>query len=310
MTTRRSFAAQMAAGLAVSAGLPARGEDSAYTIDTHIHLFDPARFPYHSNGTYSAPPATLETFLSYAKQVGLAHAVIVHPEPYQDDHRYLEYAFTHEGTPGFFKGTCLFDPIDPRTPARIRDITARNKGRIVALRIHAMNAPGKPPKASGPIKDRDLADPAMKAAWKQCADLGLAVQMHFLPHHAPAIGKLAVGFSGVPVILDHLGRFGLGSQEAADQVIALGRHKNVIMKFSSPRHSSKQPHPHADVKPFVKRCYESFGPDRIIRGSLGNTVADLRRNEELLAFHFDFASAADRAKIRGLNAKRIFSFSE
>lgn len=285
------------------------GAAAPYTIDSHIHLFDPARFPYHVNGTYNAAPATLETYLAYAKQAGLAHAVIVHPEPYQDDHRYLEYAFTHEGTPGFFKGTCLFDPVDPRTPGRMRQIVQRNKGRIVALRVHAMNAPGKPFLKTGPIKDRDLADPAMKATWNEAASLNLAVQMHFLPHHAPAIGKLAAAFPGVPVILDHLGRFGLGSAEAAGDVIALGRHRNVIMKFSSPRHSSKQPHPHADVKPFVRKCYDSFGPDRIIWGSLGNTLADFRRNEELLEFHFDYAAAADRAKIRGLNAKRLFSFS-
>jgi predicted TIM-barrel fold metal-dependent hydrolase len=309
MQTRRAFAIQLPAGFAASFGSVAGGAGGPYSIDTHIHLFDPARFPYHAKATYKAPPAPLEEYLAFAKEASLAHAVIVHPEPYQDDHRYLEYAFAHEGTPGFFKGTCLFDPIDPRTPARMREIVARNKGRIVALRIHAMNAPGKPPVRSGPIKDRDLRDPAMRVTWKQAADLGLAAQIHFLPHHAPEIGKLASEFPTVSVILDHLGRFGLGSSQAAEQVIALGRQRNVIMKFSSPRHSSKQPYPHADVKPFVKRCYEAFGAERIIWGSLGHTVADYRRNEELLAFHFDYASAYERAKIRGLNAKRLFRFA-
>ena len=50
--------------------------------------------------------------MKFAKEAAIDHAVIVHPEPYQDDHRYLEYCFSREPAKGFFKGTCLFDPID------------------------------------------------------------------------------------------------------------------------------------------------------------------------------------------------------
>ena len=38
----------------------------------------------------------------------------------------LEHCFEQEPSPGFFKGTCLFDPVDPKTPARM-DATARWK---------------------------------------------------------------------------------------------------------------------------------------------------------------------------------------
>ncbi|MSV29909.1 MAG: hypothetical protein EXQ52_14365, partial [Bryobacterales bacterium] len=110
-------------------------------IDTHVHLFDPGRFPYHKNGTYNAPAFTLEQYLPFVKEARIDHTVIVHPEPYQDDHRYLEYCFSHEPSPGYFKGTCLFDPIHPDTPSRMQALAARHPGRIVALRIHEMAKP-------------------------------------------------------------------------------------------------------------------------------------------------------------------------
>src|SRR4029453_17140078 len=95
------------------------------------------------------PPQPLGPYVEFTRQAGIGHAVIVHPEPYQDDHRYLEYCFGHEPSPGFFKGTCLFDPIAPSTPARMETLAKRYPGRIVALRIHENHKPGKPPTTVG-----------------------------------------------------------------------------------------------------------------------------------------------------------------
>jgi predicted TIM-barrel fold metal-dependent hydrolase len=106
-------------------------------IETHVHLFgdDASRFPY-SNASYRPRPNPVEQFLEFAKAVKIDNAVIVHPEPYQDDHRYLEYCLEREPSKGFFRGSCLFDPIDPRTPQRMGELVKRSSGAIVALRIH------------------------------------------------------------------------------------------------------------------------------------------------------------------------------
>jgi hypothetical protein len=76
-------------------------------IDTHIHLFDQKKFPYHPQATYKPPDRLLEDYTKFVREVKLNGSVIVHPEPYQDDHTYLEYAFAHEPWPQFFRGTCL-----------------------------------------------------------------------------------------------------------------------------------------------------------------------------------------------------------
>ncbi len=303
LLNRRSFLASAAASpLALAQG------KKPLTIDSHIHLFDPERFPYHPSATYKPPAATLEAYIKHAAAAGIDHAIIVHPEPYQDDHSYLWHAFENERRTGLFKGTLLLDPIDSRTPARINEYMGQYPDRLVALRVHAMNPLGTPSTWAGPIKDRELASPEMKRLWRAAYEYGLTIQMHFLPHHAPAIGRLCESFRDLPVILDHLGRFGLGQPEDAGKVLALADYPRVIMKFSSPGHSSKQDHPHPDVKPFIQRVYRAFGAGRIIWGSLGHTLADFRRNEELLNFHFDYASEAERLQIRGRNAAELFRF--
>ena len=59
--------------------------------------------------------------MKLVEPAGLAHSIIVHPEPYQDDHRYLEYCFAHEPRQGYFRGTCLFDPLRAELRRQITD---------------------------------------------------------------------------------------------------------------------------------------------------------------------------------------------
>jgi predicted TIM-barrel fold metal-dependent hydrolase len=275
-------------------------------IDTHIHLFDPTRFPYHANAVYKPEPQPLEQYLPVARELKLAHVIIVHPEPYQDDHRYLEYCFAHEPSRMFFKGTCLFDPIAQDTPARMKALVGKNPGRIVALRIHATQDPSKPPTASGPIRDRDLTAPAMLATWRKAHDLGLAIQLNFIPAYASRIYRLASGLREMPIVLDHLGRYGEGDEAQYKEVLRLAELPRVYMKYSGIEYSSKQPYPHRDVKPVVRRLFNAFGADRMIWGGLGMNMADYTKQSAMFDEMFDFASEADKAKIRGLTAARLF----
>lgn len=308
MTTlsRRELIGSAAAATALPAlAAPARTP----VIDSHIHLFEPARFPYHARASYRPPAEPLAPYLDYVKQSGIDHVIIVHPEPYQDDHRYLAYCFANENPRGLFKGTCLFDPLDPAAPKRMQAISREHPGRIVAIRIHAMNAPGQPFERTGPIRNRDLADPGVKAVWRAAAQLGMAVQMHFLPHHAPAIGKLAAEFKDVPVILDHMGRFGMGKPEDFDAVLALGRFPKTWFKFSGWSYSSKSPAPHPGLEPAMKRAHSAFGAERIIIGGLGHKRGDFENATAILNAAFAFAKPAERAAILGGNAAKLFGFA-
>src|SRR5688572_19932035 len=99
------------------------------------------------------------------------------------------------------------------------ELTKKWPGKIVALRVHATE---KQPRATGPIRDRDLADPRMAQTWAAATRLGLAIQMHMIPMWAPAVAKLIGQTEGVNVIIDHLCRYGQGTPAEYEEVLKLG----------------------------------------------------------------------------------------
>jgi predicted TIM-barrel fold metal-dependent hydrolase len=290
--------------------VPAR--PAGILIESHVHLFagDPVRFPYNS-ASYPPTALPLEKYVAFAREVKLNHAVIVHPEPYQDDHRYTEYCLAHEPSPGFFKATCLFDPIDPATPQRMRALVEKHPGKFVALRMHVMHEPGTPPSNSGLIRDRDLAHPQVAVTWRTAHELGLAIQIQCIPHYAPQIGELAARFPQTPVILDHLARPGQGTPQEYERVLTLGKQPQIYIKFGKTgvETVSKQPFPHADAKPLVRRVFEAYGHDKIIGGEYGENLAEFAQAIQLVDTLFDFASEMDRKRIRGLTSQKLFAFS-
>ncbi len=279
-------------------------------VDTHVHLFadDQKQFPLHPNSPYKPAAQPLEKYLEFVRQTRLDHTIIVHPEPYQDDHRYLEYCFEREPSRGYFKGTCLFDPIAPDTALRMEALVKKHGGRIVALRVHETQDSKLPPTTSGPIRDRDMKSPAMLATWRKAHELGLAIQMHFTPAYAPGIRALASQLKEMPVLLDHMGRAGEGTPAEYEEVLRLAELPRVTMKFSGVSYSSKEKYPFRDVQPQVRRIFMAFGPDRIMWGGLGMSMRDFQQQAAMFEEMFAFASEADRARIRGLNAMRLFRF--
>ena len=83
------------------------------------------------------------------------------------------------------------------------------------------------------------------------------------------------------------------------------------MKFSSTgvSASSKQGPSYLDVKPIVKRVYGAFGADRMIWGELGTNMPGFDTASQLFASMFDFTPEADRAKVRGGTARKLFRFA-
>ena len=75
-------------------------EQRTLVVDSHVHCFGGKTnrdFPYHPRGPYQPEPAFPELLLERMKQAGVDRAVIVHPEPYQDDHRYLWRRLRRQG---------------------------------------------------------------------------------------------------------------------------------------------------------------------------------------------------------------------
>jgi predicted TIM-barrel fold metal-dependent hydrolase len=291
--TRRGFLLGAAAGWSLRA---ANAADPI--IDSHVHLFLP-EFAYHPNASYRPPSHPLAEYLAFLKQSPVEHVVAVHPEPYQDDHRILEYIFRHEPSKMFFKSTCLFDPIDPKTPARMTALSQQYPERIVAIRIHEVHKPGTPPSATGAIKDRDFEHPGMKNVFLMVRQLKMAVQFHFIPYYAPQIEELAREFPDVSIVLDHLGRAHDGSAAEVDRLMGLGKRGNVFMKYSGPATGDAA---------LARRAFDSFGPDHMICGYVGMDAAAFAKWNGEFEQAFARISEGDRAKIRVSTAKGLFRF--
>ena len=80
------------------------------------------------------------------------------------------------------------------------------------------------------------------------------------------------------------------------------------MKYSGLEYSSKTGYPFDDVKPIVRQAYDAFGPDRMVWGYFGMNMEEFEKNVAILNNIFDYASAQDRAKVRGLTAMKLYGF--
>jgi len=300
--TRREFVAGSAALLAAGCGdaPPPRPKNAVPVVDTHVHCFagyDDPRYPYHPDAPYrpevSARPDQLLRCMDGA---GTDYAVIVHPEPYQDNHDYLEHCL--EVGKGRLKGTCLFFADRPGSLDRMAELVKRAPG-VHAARIHAYAPERMPP----------FGKPELRALWKKAADLGLMIQLHFEPRWAPGFEPLIEEFPGTTVIIDHAGRPLQGTPEEHARVVGWSRYRNTVVKLSAipPRTQF----PHRDPAASVRRLADAFGPDRMIcGGGFGATATPesyLAERERLLAF-VSHLSAADQAKIAGGTAAKLFHF--
>jgi L-fuconolactonase len=318
---RREFSALLVSAAASAA------ERAAPVVESHVHLFaeDLKRFPGAQG--WKVRPAPLENYLAFAREAGIAHAVHVSAEPYQDDLRYVEHTLS-AAPKGFLKGTLLLDPVRDDTPRRMAEYVKRRPGGFVALRIHCTRGKDIAPTTSGPLRDRDLLHPGVRRCWQAAGELGIAIQAHIQPWFADQVGGYASEFPGTRVIVDHFGHAGVsGAAKNAsgewtltngergyrdprefDAVLRLAKHRNVVLKVSGLQYSSREEHPHRDVAPLAHKAFDAFGPDRMMWGSLGATVADFKLRSEIFDANFGFVSSQDRRKIQGVTAMRYFGF--
>jgi len=257
-------------------------------VDTHVRVFaeDQSRFPYHKNAPYRPPPASIEEYLKKMDEMGIDRAVLVHPEPYQDDHRYVLYCL--EKYPERLKGTCLFDPESPDSPRALREL-AQQQPRIIALRIHAYR----------PDKIPSLLSTQVRTLWDRAGALGLVIQMHIVPRYARDIEELVKAFPDIPVLIDHLGLPAQSSKDEYKYILRLAQFDNVYMKLSGIRYISKEPFPHQDAKHKVRQIVETVGSERMVWGGGDPAIVDAQ---------LDFLTEGERKKVLGETAAKLFRF--
>lgn len=291
------------ASLALTSGAGA-GEAASdpLIVDTHLHCFDgldSQAFPYHPRGPYRpASAATPEHLLRCMEGAGVKDAIVVHPEPYQDDHRYLDHCL--EVGRGRLKGTCLFFADRPESLAAMPSFLKDREGRIVASRVHAYAPDRLPP----------FGKPELHQWWRSVADAGVAAQLHFEPRYAPGFERYIREFSDTTVIIDHLGRPFQGTPEEHSRVLRWAELPNTVMKLASI--PAPEQYPHRQIGPIIRQLTDAWGAERLIYGggfNAGATPDSYRRYRQDLVAYLAHLSSEEQAAILGGTAARLFGWS-
>jgi predicted TIM-barrel fold metal-dependent hydrolase len=265
-------------------------------VEWNAHMFsrDVTRYPFHPQAAYRPDTSRLSDdplaeYLERMAHEGIDRAVLVHPEPYGDDHRLILDCLARE--PDRLWGTALFYPRDAEAPRKL-DALVQRQPRIVAVRFHAHRG-----------KEQYLdsfADPGVRALWERAARLGLIVELHIGPNYAAQAGEVIRAFPETAVLIDHLAEPKLGNAVEYADVLGLARFDNVYMKLSGINHFATDGPLYPSARAFTRLVADAFGPDRMVWGSGTPAIVDA---------HLQNLSEADRAKVKGANLTRLLKLS-
>lgn len=310
---RRDFlfaASQSAGGLALAAR-SARAADKPPLIDTHMHVWsdDAERFPfahpYEPNFKPPKIPASLEILRKEMDESGVTHCVLVQTIYHGWDNRYLVHCLKAE--PKRFRGQGLIDPTDPNVADKLEFWMTRHG--LAGMRFSPIYYEGKDDWLG---KQDEL--------WKKAEDLKAIFNYFIATAQLPKLEERIRRYPKVRVVIDHLARIDLKAKNPLPEfkkLLALSKYPNVWVKVSELGIvSATGKYPYRDTFPWVRRMYDAFGPDRLMWGTgfPGATRAQagrpsLEEELDLIRKEIDFLTAADREKILGGNAFKLWGFA-
>jgi len=265
-------------------------------IEWNAHIFSPdvQRYPFHQNAAYrpdvsTQPADPLGAYLKRMAQEGIDRAVLVHPEPYGDDHRLILDCLEREKAR--FKGTCLFYPKDKDAPRKMEELVAQQP-RMIALRFHAHR--------HKEMYLDSFTSPEVRALWEKGLELGMMIELHIGPNYALQVAEVLRIYPESTVLIDHLAEPHLGNAVEYSHVLSLAEFDKVYMKLSGLNHFATDAPLYLSARPFTRNVIEAFGPDRLVWGSGTPDIVDA---------HLEGYTEADRMKVKGDNLAGLLGFA-
>lgn len=224
----------------------------AGAVDSHVHIFDPARFPYQASRRYTPGPATIEALVALHDRLGLSRVVLVQPSVYGSDNRCLLDALHRLGPRA--RGIAVIDATTGR--AELEDLIA---GGVCGIRLNIQ--------VDGSADESRVAR-LLEHIERQLQGTPLLLQIFA---GAPLLCACSAWLTAMtrPVLIDH---FGLLRADApadlwsAARLQALLAAANVYFKLSGPHQISLQAPDYADVTEVARRLV-SAATGRVVWGS-------------------------------------------
>jgi L-fuconolactonase len=283
--------------MAAATALPA----SPYRIlDPHVHVWkhDP-RFPFAQGARVPDRDAAPETLLELMKANRVEKTVIIQVIHYRYDNSYL--AAVLKQYPGYFKGVCRVDPLDPAAPDHLSRLCQEEGFRGVRL------------SPSGDANGDWILGPLMPPLWKRCQSLEVPMTLLAPIGRIPDIGALIDKFPDLTVVIDHMADCPVTRLEELEKLAALVRYPKVFVKISHSWSLSKEAYPWRDAQRLVKRLYDTFGPKRLMWATdwpiIENSGAQYRQALTLVRDDMDFLNAEDKSWILSKTIERVWPFA-
>jgi len=294
---------------AVSAGTGAVVEQAApagNVIDTHIHIFDPARpggiaWPPPGHALYH--PSMPADFAAIAGPAGVTGAVIIEASPVIADNDWMLDVMENEpsllGYVGF-----------------LRLASEEFADNLAGLATHPRFVGIR-----GAVNKASLDDPRTMAALRDLQSRNLTLDISGPTEISLLeVSVVAAALPDLHIVIDHLGNKRIDGT-APDSVWisgiqALSRHPNVYMKISGLyQNAGKEKPALTDVgyyAPMLDVVWDGLGEDRLLYGSnwpVTNLYGEYGPNVDIVRSYFATKGAVALEKVMWLNAVKAYSLT-
>lgn len=263
-------------------------------------LANPAFVAVPGARPHRAEPIGAQEMVAMMDAAGVGRAVIVPPSPVGDrNDTALEAAARY---PGRFVVMGRFDPTASGARAALRTWLAQPHMAGIRMTFHR------------PQWSRWLDDGTIDWFWADCERLGIPLML-LIPGRLDAVERIARRHPGLQLVVDHLGRRSDLRDEACfadlDVMLGLGALHNVSIKASAAPCYSTEDYPFRNLKPYLKRIYEHFGPRRMFWGSdVSRLPCSYRQAVDHFLEELDFIPREELPWVMGRGLSRLLRWEE
>ena len=148
-----------------------------------------------------------------------------------------------------------------------------------------------------------MTDGTMDWLWPAAERAGLPIAL-LAANFLPVMGQVAERHPGLKLIVDHLGRAGGKTDDAAFEtlpdLLALAKYPNVAVKASGAPSYSSAPYPFSNIHDYLHRIYDAFGPERMFWGTdITRMPCSWRQCVTMFSEELPWLSESDKELIMG-----------
>jgi len=226
------------------------------SCDCQFHIYgDPAKYPPKKDAYYQPPDATFEDMRLVLKTLGIERGVIVHPMPYDTDHRLLVdtlQGLSPEDRKNFRATGIIKDNVTDATIAQLDALGVRGARFNFGRRYEG-------------VQSRE----AILRSLQRAREAGWHARLHVAADDIEADSGFLESIRDIICVVDHMAHLhfekGL-DQPACRWLLNMLKHQGWWMMLSNGNRDSKMDSGWDDAVPFGRMFVEA-APDRLIWGT-------------------------------------------